>query len=263
VQAWVYADGVRTAIPSVTAGGSQAVAINNNGDVAGYSWRQPYTPFTFNVATGRLDPLGLPEGSNYTGLDINQRGDVVGFALTPSGQTTTHPILYHDGVWSDLPAYRGGWATAVNDAGAVVGHVFPADRSGSLAFLYRDGVMTLIGAPGSNSAASDINGLGTVVGMYGPENARRAFISDGTDLVDLNSLLLPDTGWTLWNANGINDHGEIVGFGVFNGESRAFLLVPVPFPEPGAAVTFVVLAAGSLLRRRSRLTRPHFTRSLA
>jgi probable HAF family extracellular repeat protein len=252
LQAWVYDDGVRTAIPSVTAGGSQAAAINNNGDVVGYSWQQPYTPFAFNAATGRLGHLGLPDGSNYTALDINQRGDVVGFALTRTADEGVHPILYHDGAWSDLTGpHRGGWATAVNDAGDVAGYVFPTDRS-SHAFLYRDGAMTLIGPAGNNSAAFDINARGTVVGQYnGPGSANRAFVSDGTSLFDLTSLLVPDSGWTLLRADGINDRDEIVGFGVFNGDARAFLLVPVP--EPGTMVGGIAITA-LLLLRRNRLT---------
>jgi hypothetical protein len=41
--------------------------------------------------------------------------------------------------------------------------------------------------------------------------------------IDLRSL----SGWVLQVARAINDKDEIVGFGVINGKSRAFLLEPV------------------------------------
>jgi probable HAF family extracellular repeat protein len=42
--------------------------------------------------------------------------------------------------------------------------------------------------------------------------------------------LAPDSGWTLASANGINDRGQIVGYGIGplpNGP-HAFLLTPAP-----------------------------------
>jgi probable HAF family extracellular repeat protein len=47
---------------------------------------------------------------------------------------------------------------------------------------------------------------------------------------DLNNLLAPDSDWTLASANGINDRGQIVGYGIGhlpNGP-HAFLLNPAP-----------------------------------
>lgn len=43
-------------------------------------------------------------------------------------------------------------------------------------------------------------------------------------MLNLNSLIPPDTGWVLTNATAINDANEIAGNGLFNGEPRAFLL---------------------------------------
>ena len=53
---------------------------------------------------------------------------------------------------------------------------------------------------------------------------------------------------TSTNATAINDAGQIVGFGDFNGATHAFL--PSPIPEPGAWVWMLVAAAGLPVVRR-------------
>jgi probable HAF family extracellular repeat protein len=69
-------------------------------------------------------------------------------------------------------------------------------------------------------------------------------------MVDLHTLLVPGTGWTLWEATGINDRGQIVGSG-WNAahEQHAFLLTPVPEPT---TVTIIGLGVCLLLGRSTR-----------
>jgi probable HAF family extracellular repeat protein len=55
----------------------------------------------------------------------------------------------------------------------------------------------------------------------------RAFLWRQGKLTDLNSFLPPDSGWQLNGAHAINDAGEIVGYGVHDGGSHAFLMVPI------------------------------------
>jgi probable HAF family extracellular repeat protein len=43
---------------------------------------------------------------------------------------------------------------------------------------------------------------------------------------DLNSLIPVGSGWVLSIANGINDSGEIVGYGLIHGKTHGFLLTP-------------------------------------
>ena len=83
--------------------------------------------------------------------------------------------------------------------------------------------------PGDNeSRAMDVNNSGQVAGFSENifEDTRRAFLfSDGT-LFDLNDLMVQNPGWKLVEATGINDRGQIVGTGLFEGNGRAFLLTP-------------------------------------
>ena len=51
---------------------------------------------------------------------------------------------------------------------------------------------------------------------------------------DLNTLLPPNSGWVLQSAEFINDAGQIVGFGTFNGNFDWFLLTP-PSNRPPVA----------------------------
>jgi len=44
---------------------------------------------------------------------------------------------------------------------------------------------------------------------------------------DLNSLIPANSGWTLINANSINNVGQITGYGSRNGHNHAFVLTPV------------------------------------
>jgi hypothetical protein len=56
-----------------------------------------------------------------------------------------------------------------------------------------------------------------------------AVIFDSAGVHDLNSLLDPVTGagWMLAEATGINNRGQIIGFGIHNDQALGFLLTPI------------------------------------
>ena len=84
--------------------------------------------------------------------------------------------------------------------------------------------------------------------------AERQALAMMDQVYDLNSLVTPATraGWTLTNAYGINDAGQIVGEGIDpDGVSHALLLTPTTVPEP-AALSAVTVAAAALSGRRRR-----------
>ena len=98
--------------------------------------------------------------------------------------------------------------------------------------------------------AYGINAAGQVVGWsYTSGGAYDAFLYSSGSMVDLNSLIAPSSGWTLLQANAVNDNGQIVGYGTYEGETEAFLLTPTPAP-PTALLLVPGLAGLAAVRRR-------------
>lgn len=143
-------------------------------------------------------------------------------------------------------------AEAINDAGYITGlgykdaqlHGFLRAPNGAVTQF-----TTSIGSVGT-----DVNNLNQVVGLVESAGAAAddAMIWDAqSGVVQLETLIAPGSGWDLQVASAINDAGQIVGWGKFNGAPRPFLMTPVPEPLGfGSLGAFSVLA--TLLMQRSR-----------
>jgi probable HAF family extracellular repeat protein len=129
---------------------------------------------------------------------------------------------------------------AINDLGTAVGR---AELSyGDLAFVYNsDTSYGIIGTLGLNySEALGVNkvGFGQMVGDFVTfDSHTHAWLwTEAGHLVDLNTLVPSDSGWTVISATAINDAGQIVGHGLNpDGNNDAFLLSFVnssPSPTP-------------------------------
>jgi probable HAF family extracellular repeat protein len=85
---------------------------------------------------------------------------------------------------------------------------------------------------GGTSYAAALNSNGCVVGTAyldasGADNFRAAVWLPGTlGAQNLNNLIPQTAGWLLRQATGINDAGQIVGWGYVNNQTRAFRLSP-------------------------------------
>lgn len=226
-----------TVLPRLEGGdNAQAFGINDEGVVVGGS----------NTAPGEAVEACRWENGEVTALPsladggiasaINNRGQIV-------GSSAGHAVLWDGDEVTDLGTIAGptSLGRSINDAGQIVGHTTTtADgtfgNEGTHAFLWEEGQMTDLGTLNGSamSFAWDINAHGVVVGssstLEPPDDSSRvALIAvmwvDG-EIVDLNGLIPADSDWELATAYGINDAGQIVGFGYNKGRQRGFILTP-------------------------------------
>jgi probable HAF family extracellular repeat protein len=215
--AFLWSNGVMRDLGSL--GGSESVgqAINNSGEVAGWSYigdgnsEDGGTTHAFTHLNGQMTDLGtlLPGGVSRASA-INDSGAVAG-ASTPVGSGSPfHAFLDVGGKMTDLGLIpgEGGTFTAaagINNAGQIVG---TGDTAGSdsRAWLYSNGQMTDLGTLGGpNASASAINNSGQIVGVSQTStDATHAFLYSGGMMTDLGPDIQPDA---------INDSGVIVGEG--------------------------------------------------
>jgi probable HAF family extracellular repeat protein len=232
--AFLYSNGSMTDLGGQD---SLATAINNNSQVAGFAHSGNGGYHAFLYSNGSMTDLGTLGGSNSYAYGINDNGQVVGWSdfIDSAGNFTYHAFLYSNGSMTDLDTLWGSGANGINSDGQVVGW------NGPHAFLYSNGSMTDLGTLGTSSTANSINNKGQVVGnSYTKTNGpSHAFIYDGGSMLDLNNLISSGSGWTLQDATGINDLGQIVGIRVnAQGLTDAFLLTPTTVPIPAAVWLF-------------------------
>ncbi len=185
-----------------------------------------------------LTDLGLPTG--YTNSDakaVNGKGQVTG--EISHGTQFSHAFLYSGGRMTDLgalPGFTDSVGNAINDSGVVTGVATrrdPTDPSAHPAlvihaFTTRTGAGALQDLRPLGKAlylSSGINAAGEVIGgVITVQNKNRAFLCRDGRVVVLDEVAAKSgSGWTLQEADGINNQGDIVGSGTLDGARRAFL----------------------------------------
>jgi probable HAF family extracellular repeat protein len=186
-----------------------------------------------------------------------------------AGQVAGRAFVQDGGMVRDLGTLGGpaSSAAAINDAGQIAGTSF-VDGDVQHAFLYTDGVLQDIGSlGGAFTEARALNEAGQVVGYstYADTEPGTGFSSafvfrDGL-MLDLNLVTERPGVWTILDAFGINDSGQIAAYACTGfGDCRAVRLDPIPaVPEPRPAALWFTGAglglAGVLRRRRLRVLR--------
>lgn len=214
-QGFVYANGNTQTIPSLPNGrGSQPYAINNLGQIAGTATLLTGDPsaldiHAFRYQDGRIVDLGvLPGAVSSAAYDINDHGMAAGMSGSQSaGVADYRPVLFSNGQLIDVGVSTEGVAQllALNDNGWAVG-------SGD---YLADGVVNFHANLYANGRYYDLN------------------------------TLLDDPGWYLERAFDINDAGQILAFGCYQGQGCGYLKLDfvsnVPEPSRG------LMLAGGLL----------------
>ena len=265
-RAFEYGGGSFTTLPVSSTRFASGQAINDRGEIAGYS-----DDNGFLYSGGQFLTLPTLGGIVYP-FAINNNGDVVGYATTTQG--SNRGFVSRNLSFRDLGTLGGDGTrpTAINDSRQVAGYSGTA-AGPNHAFLYSldgtQGMQDLGTLGGSSSAAFGINSSGQVVGQSETATGVALFLYTGGVMADLNTYLPANSGWQLNDAIGITDAGIVIGNGTFNGNNRVFLLdttggpTPAEAPEPGSIALVSAAVAMLAARGRQRLVSARGCRSVS
>ncbi|WP_179862355.1 Ig-like domain-containing protein [Longibacter salinarum] len=228
-QPFVYDNGF-SALSVPDGSGGRAVDVNASGQVAGYSlggqvlrWEnggvvelgrgRAYAINETGQVVGRSDGRAVRWDADGTEVllgtdpdfaeayDVNGNGDAVGSSIFVTDTTQTASSTSGKASGRDS---RVSWRTARDLA--VIARSVRTPRKMSMS---------------ARSYKRSVRGA--------------AFAFRSGSVTDLNECLPPSSPWVLEEARAINDLGQIVGFGLVDGEQRAFLLQPGSNAQPTAS----------------------------
>lgn len=196
---------------------SWGYGISDAGHVVGNSYNDNRfsPPRAFLYQDGAMVDLGTGYADYRSGsaaYAVNSLGHAVGFrfaaALAPFQAT-----LWQDGALVDLGTLGGDTSTAfgINDSDQIVGSS-KIDAHYTHAFIYQDGSMQDLGAPGDATAVSVARAIaanGAIAGSGQPSSSSpsHALLWQDGNVTDLGTL----PGRTSSYAYGVNNVGQVVG----------------------------------------------------
>jgi uncharacterized membrane protein len=215
--------------------GTVTTGINDHGQVVGaYEGRDRVVRHFLRDRKGRYtkleDPPGGSDFDEY--VDINNRGDIVGFYNDDQGVTTTAFLRTRKGRFVDIrvPGAQLTGVLKINERRQVVGlYIAAGAEPGAIhGFVWDDGRYTTVDVPGAaGTAVLGINNRGEMVGSYIDREGRyHGFRRDRRGAV----TTLPEAPGADPTMGGtqpvaINDRGRIVGLAYdAQGGSRGFQL---------------------------------------
>ena len=232
-----------------------AGGINAAGTLTGSSYYPDAFVRLFRLGTGPIEILPSASGPDgrAKGVAIADDGTVVGIQMVDGGWQGIRYSAAHgtEQMMNLLPA-GSGWTTAVPSSirpGQFVGWGYQTGgfgRAFRMQTAANGDVTSIVALPMPSTfaanapnimSASKANASGEIIGsVYDaiPYWPQAAFVhSDAVGSVDLNTLIDPQSGWTLQAGFAINDNHEVVGYGSHGGKYRAYKLkLPALGPCP-------------------------------
>ncbi len=281
-------NGTMTALATLGGNNGQALAINNQGQIAGFaenSTKDPTCP-----APQTLDYEAVLWGPNGQAQELPPlAGDTVGFtfALNNNGQVVgssgncantpllpvpfgPHAVIWNNGTPTALANLGGsmlGVGAAINDFGMIVGGSdMPSELPGFPFVQVHSTLWTPNGPVDLGTVGKDfstlptwINNSGQMTGASCDDQGNcRGFLWQGNTMTDLNTLIPANSPLYLVFPESINDAGEIVGMAIqtSTGDAHAFLATPSQAPAATQAV------AADLQRLTTPMPLPESARKL-
>jgi probable HAF family extracellular repeat protein len=225
---WHAGDGTRERVT----GNIQPFGINSAGQVCGTSWTGADRALLWDHGT--LQDLGDLGGGFATATKINDAGHVTGESWV-GHDSEIHAFLWRDGVMHDLGLLpgSGGWYSggqAINALDHVVGQA--NDAGGNVMPFLHDGTVMRRLPKVNGSEEFEPRAINLHDEVVGTTPSFKAVLYRHGHTYELQGLLdASGAGWErLQTADGINDRGQIVGTGVYQGRGRAYLATPVKQP---------------------------------
>lgn len=215
-----------------TLGGPSSVAnaINDNGGIVGSSTTGVTTHAFFSDGVVMIDIDVLDSGFSEA-YGVNDAGTAVGMFLSTAGTPTA--LIYNGGNLTDLAPtllpFNRVWA--INNSGLLAGHSW--GPGANVSFLNVCGTTIDLGTlPGfTQTSVWAVNNAGQMVGSVSSDVSTllNAFVYTGGTLYNLNDLVVGAGQWEFLSvAFGVNNSGQITGYGRIGGQFRGFILTPLP-----------------------------------
>jgi probable HAF family extracellular repeat protein len=210
-------------------GPSEAVALNDAGQVVGIYFRSSQIIRGFLWAAGKLKDLGTLGGQNTMPSSLNDRGQVVGSSQSGRGgdRRSVHPFFWSEGLMLPLPPLEPGvegepdQAFAISRSGRIAG--VSLRRGNRQASIWRGGRPEPVGpASEDGTVARGINERGDVIINVGEGPLETAFYlaaGAGSEVEQLGGV---DGSHAV--ALGLNNRLQAVGYSIArDGRQRAVL----------------------------------------
>jgi autotransporter-associated beta strand protein/probable HAF family extracellular repeat protein len=190
---------------------SYAVGVNTTGQITGTA--------VFGVRGPLQAYIASPQANGSYGSPVN-----IGTAIAANlGQGSIY--LSHGLSINDSAAVVGTYELNSSTTANIEGFLYTGTTAQTLRALGNSGSSTKGVYPNGINNENQVVGSSTLLATPN-STTTHAFLYQNGNTQDLNNLIPAASGWVLNNAYSINDNGQIVGDGIYNGVTTAFLLTP-------------------------------------